>query len=85
MFIMGTADEARSLSRGILVKTKAIYELTKDIDVQVRTLGSSFQDDGYKEYEEVVTKIYQSINAHLEDVKNLQSAINAYADVLESQ
>ena len=82
---MGTADEARSLSRGILVKTKAIYELTKDINVQVRTLGSSFQDDGYKEYEEIVTKIYKSINAHLEDVKNLQNAINAYADVLESQ
>ena len=85
MFILGTAEEARSLAKGILIKTKTIFELTKDIDTQLRTLGSSFQDDGYKEYEEVVTKIYQSINAHLEDVKNLQSAINAYADVLESQ
>lgn len=85
MFIMGNADEARSLARGIVVKTKTIYELTKDIDQNVRTLGNSFQDDGFKEYEEVVRKIYKSINTHLEDVKSLQSAINAYAEVLETK
>lgn len=85
MLVMGTASEARSLANGILVKTKTIYELTKDIHEKVKTLGGSFQDDGYREYEDIVRQIYTSIEAHLEDVKNLKSAIEAYAVILESK
>ena len=52
---------------------------------QVIALGASFQDEGYKEYEEIIDKIGKSIRVHLEDVKNLQDAINAYARILESK
>lgn len=83
MLVIGNADEARSLAKGIFLKTKTIYELTKDIDGKLRILGNSFADDGFQEYEEIVKKIYQSINVHLEDVKDLQNAINAYAEILE--
>lgn len=85
MFIMGNADEARSLANGIYVKTKTIYELNNDIVQNVKTLGNSFQDAEFKECEEIVIKIYKSINTHLEDVKSLKDAINAYAKVLETK
>ena len=85
MLILGNAEEARGLARALLVETKSIYELTRNIDEQLKKLGSSFQDEGYNEYHEVVLQIYQSINTHLEDIQSLQTAINEYANVLEKE
>lgn len=46
-------------------------------------MQGSFQDEGFSELNEIVMKIYQSVNTHIEDVKSLQTALDAYAEVLE--
>lgn len=83
MQVIGSAAEARGLSQGIVTKTRAIFELTNTIRGNLNTLQGSFQDEGFSELNDVVMKIYNSINSHLEDVKSLQTALDAYAEVLE--
>ena len=83
MLAIGTADEARGLAKGIVVKTRSIFDLTTDMKEQLKTLGTSFQDGGFQDYKEVVDKLYKSIETHLDDVKDLQNAISAYAEILE--
>lgn len=83
MQVIGSAEEARGLSQAIVTRTRTVFELTNGIKGSLNSLQGSFQDEGFNELEDIVMKVYQSINAHLDDVKSLQGALHAYAEVLE--
>lgn len=83
MQVIGSAEEARGLSQGIVTRTRTVFELANTMRGNLNALQGSFQDEGFSELNDIVMKIYQSINSHLEDVKSLQVALDAYAEVLE--
>ncbi len=83
MNVIGTAEEAISLSVGIVGKTKDIYDLTNAIKAQLDILQNSYQDEGFEEMRDIVYGVYQSIHAHLDDISGLQDILLAYAEILE--
>ena len=82
MKIMGKAADAEVLSKEIINATRNIFEETNKIRDAKSRLASSMQDEGFDEVEGVIHKVYHSINQNLDDVKLLQKALMAYAEIL---
>lgn len=83
MQIIGSAEGVRSLANGIVSTTKEVFELTNDIKRQMQVLESSFRDSGYSEIQDVVMRIYQSLESHMGDVEAVTGALRRYAGLLE--
>lgn len=84
MNVIGTVEQAINLSSGIVGKTKDIYELTNAIKAQLDILQNSYQDEGFEEMRDIVYGVYQSIQAHLDDISDLKGMLLAYAEILRS-
>jgi len=85
MYIVGDAEEAEELAKRCLLNVKEICAATKELRSELSRLQESFQDNGVKEVEEVVFKVYAEIQTHVDDVVEISNILKQYADVLRKQ
>lgn len=83
MQVIGSAEEARALAKGIKVRTQSIVESTKDISTKLNALGGSYRDSGFAELQEIVNKVTNSILSHKDDVIGVMGGLQKYAELLE--
>lgn len=83
MQVIGSAEEARALAKGLKVRTQTIADSAKDISIKLSALGGSYRDSGFAELEEIVNSVIKSILSHKIDIINVSNALDHYAEVLE--
>ncbi len=83
MQVIGSAEEARALAKGIKVRTQSIVESTQDIGTKLNALGGSYRDSGFAELQEIVNKVTNSILSHKDDIIGVMGGLQKYAELLE--
>lgn len=79
-----TPNDVRGLARDLLKGIKALLELNAGVANSLNVLAQTFQDDGYEEYRDSVTRIQQKLEQIAEN--ELDTAVNAlveFANLLE--
>lgn len=81
-FIIGDADSANKLARELGKRMKEIVTETKDMENDLKQLEQSFQDSGIDSVKIVISQVEKELVQHVDDVLQLCSSLQAYAEVL---
>lgn len=79
-----TPSDVRNLALELLKGIKALLELNTSVADSLNALAQTFQDDGYEEYRDAVTRIQQKLESIAEN--ELDTAVNSlveFANLLE--
>jgi uncharacterized protein YukE len=83
------AENIEASPQAIIDLTGAIYNDIKKIDAlggelssQLKTLGSTFRDEGYITIQSYVTKTQQKVHDAIPDLKMVMGKLNDYAELL---
>ena len=85
MKIIGNSEEAVRLSKEIGIATKEMVEETKGIEQALRRLKESFLDNEVEYIEDIINKIIVTITEYMDDIGNVKTVMDGYAELLRKR
>lgn len=82
MRVCGDADEVSALEKGIRVRMLHLNEAIRTIRADFVHAGDGWRDDGYRQAEQIVYRIMESVTRHMDDITDLLRALKEYEEVL---
>ena len=82
--VCGTPEEARNVADFLRQSGAAVQTCIDDLERGANTIRSGWDDDGVSIVDEMISSIRSALNNTSESIPNIQKALEAYADFLES-
>lgn len=84
-FVHGDSESARSLSSLFKMTMDKIEQDTEELEKCKQGAMTGWNDFGVEELEEIVNTLKKALSSATESRRNIESALEAYAEFLEDQ
>jgi uncharacterized protein YukE len=81
--IEASADAIIELTRGINNSVKQINNLSGTLSSQLRTLGSTFQDEGFLTIQGYISKTQKKVDEAVPDLETVMKKLIEYAELIK--
>jgi hypothetical protein len=81
--VEASAGAIIDLTRNINNSIKQIHNLNDGLSSQLKTLGSTFQDEGYRTIQGYISKTQTKVNDAVPDLKIVMERLVEYAELIK--